>query len=104
MRVAVRGLPTFSADVSTNFIHSPEPTRDNMRETREVLSQIPRFHSAPTPLTSQVCLIFISCLTKYFFIKCKKIIKKKYYDVLGSWCAPLRFYWAPSRAFVCSSE
>ncbi|XP_034230375.1 uncharacterized protein LOC117639087 isoform X2 [Thrips palmi] len=53
MRVAVRGLPTFSADVGTNFIHSPEPTRDNIRETRELFSQIPRFHSAPTPLTSQ---------------------------------------------------
>ncbi|XP_026280933.1 uncharacterized protein LOC113208232 isoform X6 [Frankliniella occidentalis] len=53
MRVAVRGLPTFNADVGSNYIHTPEPIRDNIRETRELFAQIPRFHSAPTPLTSQ---------------------------------------------------
>ncbi|KAK3911808.1 AN1-type zinc finger protein 4 [Frankliniella fusca] len=53
MRVAVRGLPTFNAEVGSNFVHTPEPVRDNIRETRELYSQIPRFHSAPTPLTSQ---------------------------------------------------
>lgn len=69
MRVAVRSLPTFSADVGSNFIHSPEPTRDNMRETRELFSQIPRFHSAPTPLTSQVSIILLSCGVQIFFLE-----------------------------------
>lgn len=53
MRVAVRGLPSFNADVGTNYIHAPEPIRENGRGTRELFSQIPRFHSAPTPLPSQ---------------------------------------------------
>lgn len=54
MRVAVRGLPAFNADVGAHYVHCPESARDNGRETREIFAQIPRFHSAPTPLTSQV--------------------------------------------------
>lgn len=57
MRVAVRGLSTCNTDVGTNYIHNTEPTRENVREARELFTQIPRYQSAPTPLTSQVLLV-----------------------------------------------